>query len=131
MRSTDAHRIVAMADQGYPFGDALIPESFDAHTIIFLVRPPDAPQFSEEQLDRLQEEHLAYLRGLKRRGVLIANGPLTEQTDERFRGVGIYRLPLEQALELALADPMVRAGRLAVDGARWLTQSGTARFGRD
>ena len=79
----------------------------------------------------MQDEHLAYLRGLKRRGVLIANGPLTQQTDERFRGVGIYRLALPDALELARSDPMVRAGRLAVDGARWLTQTGTARFGRD
>jgi uncharacterized protein YciI len=119
-----------MAEPDYPFGDALIPDAFDEHTILFLVRPADAPQFSEEELDQLQVEHLTYLRDLKRRGAIITNGPLTEQTDERLRGVSIYRLPLAEALELARADPMVRAGRLAVDGARWLTQSGTARFGR-
>ena len=113
----------------YPHGDALIPERFDEHTIIFLVRPADSPQFSEEELDRLQVEHLTYLRELKRRGVLITNGPLAEQTDERMRGVSIYGLPLAEALELANADPMVRAGRLEIHGARWWTAAGTARFG--
>jgi hypothetical protein len=39
------------------------------------------------------------------------------------------RYPHGEALELGRADPMVRAGRLAVDGARWATQAGVARFG--
>ena len=72
-----------MAD--YPWGEALIPERFDEHTVLWLVRAPDAPELSEEALDALQVEHLTYLRELKRRGVLIANGPLTEQTDVRMR----------------------------------------------
>jgi uncharacterized protein len=112
----------------YPWGDALIPERFDEHTIVFLVRAPDAPDLGEEELDRLQEQHLTYLRDLKRRGVLIANGPLTEQTDVRMRGISIYGVPLAEALELANADPMVLAGRLRIDGARWLTAAGTAHF---
>lgn len=117
------------ADAPYPHGDALVPASMDEHTVIVLVRPPDAPAFGEEELDRLQAEHLAYLRELMRRGVLIANGPLADQTDERLRGISVYGVPLAEALELARADPMVRAGRLAIEGARWWTPSGTARFG--
>jgi uncharacterized protein len=119
-----------MADAPYPHGDALIPESMEQHTIVFLMRPADVPEFSEEELDRLQAEHLTYLRDLKRRGVLIANGPLDEQTDVRMRGVSIYGASLPEALELARADPMVRAGRLEIHGARWWTQERTARFGR-
>jgi len=38
-------------------------------------------------------------------------------------------VPLTEALELANADPMVRAGRLAIDAARWWTAADTARFG--
>jgi len=114
----------------YPIGDALVPESFDEHTILFLVRPADAPVFTERELDRLQVEHLTYLRDLQRRGLLIANGPLAEQTDERLRGISVYAVGLREALGLANADPMVRAGRLAIEGARWLTAEGTARFGR-
>lgn len=118
-----------MSEAGYPHGESLFPEAFDEHTVVFLVRPPDAPDFDDAELDRLQAEHLAYLRDLARRGVLVANGPLSEQTDERLRGLSIYALPLTEALELARADPMVRAGRLAIDGGRWFTQAGTARFG--
>jgi uncharacterized protein len=118
-----------MSDRPYPFGEALIPDRFDEHTILFLVRRADAPDLGEEELDRLQVEHLTYLRDLKRRGLLITNGPLAEQTDERMRGVSIYGVPLDEALALARADPMVIAGRLEVKGARWWTAEGTARFG--
>ncbi|HJP71023.1 MAG TPA: YciI family protein [Candidatus Limnocylindria bacterium] len=118
-----------MSTEGYPFGDALVPDRFDEHTIVFLVRPDDTPAFTEDELDRLQAEHLTYLRDLQREGVLIANGPLDDQTDHRLRGISIYGVDLSDALELARADPMVRAGRLAIDGARWLTPEGTARFG--
>ena len=109
--------------------DPLIPEAFDEHTIIFLLRSVNPPPFSEEELDRLQVEHLTYLRDLKRRGVLIVNGPLAEQTDQRMRGISIYAVPLAEALELANADPMVLAGRLGIEGARWWTASGTTSFG--
>ncbi|HUF06527.1 MAG TPA: YciI family protein [Candidatus Binatia bacterium] len=120
-----------MSEGRYPHGESLFPEAFDEHTIVFLVRPSDAPDFGAAELDRLQAEHLAYLRELARRGALVANGPLSEQTDSRYRGVSIYALPLAEALERARADPMVRAGRLAIDGGRWATQAGTARFGSD
>ena len=113
----------------FPHGDALIPESFDQHSIIFLIRPADAPDMDDEALDRLQVEHLTYLRDLERRGALIANGPLAEQTDQRMRGISIYAVPLSEALELANTDPMVRAGRLVIHGARWWTAAGTATFG--
>jgi uncharacterized protein YciI len=112
----------------YPWGDALIPERFDEHTVVLLVRSPDAPDLSEEALDALQVEHLTYLRGLKRRGLLIANGPLSEQTDVRLRGMSVYAVGLEEALALARADPMVLAGRLVIEGGRWMTAEGTARF---
>ena len=114
----------------YPHGESLVPERFDEHTVIFLRRPADPPPFSDEELDRLQAEHLGYLRGLQREGVLVANGPLAEQSDERFRGISIYDLPIVEALARANADPMVRAGRLEILGARWWTAEGTARFGR-
>ena len=114
----------------YPDGDELVPESFDEHTLVLLVRPDDAPAFSDDELDRLQVEHLTYLRDLQRRGLILANGPLDDQTQATLRGVTIYAVPLEDALRLAREDPMVRAGRLAIEGARWMSASGTARFGR-
>ena len=113
----------------YPHGNALIPEQFDEHTLILLLRPTDGPDLSEDELTRLQAEHLTYLRDLMRRGVLVANGPLADQTDERVRGISVYALPLAEALALARADPMVLAGRLEIEGGRWWTAAGTAAFG--
>jgi uncharacterized protein YciI len=113
----------------YPHDDELIPDRFDVHTIVFLVRPDDAPVLGEAELDRLQVEHLTHLRDLQRRGLLVANGPLADQTDERLRGISIYAVPLVEALELANADPMVRAGRLEIHAARWWTAADTVRFG--
>lgn len=119
-----------MKPVSYPDGDDLVPERFDEHTIVFLVRPDDAPSFGEEELNRLQAEHLGYLRDLMRDGALLANGPLFEQTDERLRGISIYGVALDEALALANADPMVRAGRLRIDGARWWTASGDVAIRR-
>jgi hypothetical protein len=118
-----------MTETADPLGNQLVPDRFDEHTVIFLVRRPDAPEMAEDELDRLQVEHLTYLRDLVRRGVLIANGPLAEQTDERMRGMSVYALGLDEALALARADPMVLAGRLEIHGARWLTAAGAALFG--
>lgn len=116
---------------GYPDGESLTPERFDEHTIVFLMRPADAPPFSDEELDRLQAEHLMFVRDLQREGVIVANGPLAEQSDERMRGISIYALPLDEALTRANADPMVKARRLEILGARWWTAAGTARFGAE
>jgi hypothetical protein len=41
-------------EDAYPDGDGLIPSGSTSAPVIFLVRPPDAPEFSEEELDRLR-----------------------------------------------------------------------------
>src|ERR671919_2517582 len=40
----------------------------EEHTVVVLRRPADAPSFTEEELDELQELHLAHLEGLRDRG---------------------------------------------------------------
>jgi hypothetical protein len=111
--------------------DGLVPPSFDRHTVVLLLRPTDSPSFSEAELDRLQVEHLGYLRELGARGLLVANGPFDGQRDERLRGMSVYAAPPDEARRLAEADPMVRAGRLAVEVLVWMTAEGAARFPGD
>ena len=108
--------------------DPNIPDAFDVYTMVLLRRPADAPEMSEEALDELQARHLAYRAALKRQGVLVANGPLDQQSDMSMRGLSIYACSLEEAARLSDGDPSVQAGRLAYDVFEWWVAAGTLAF---
>jgi uncharacterized protein len=118
--------------QGYPAGlmprDPNIPDAFDVYTLVLLRRPANAPQMSDDELDALQARHLAYRAELKRQGVLVANGPLGEQSDESLRGLSIFACDLAEAARLSDGDPSVQAGRLAYDVMEWWVAAGTLAF---
>jgi uncharacterized protein YciI len=83
---------------------------------------------SDEALDELQERHLAYRSELRRRGVLVANGPLAEQTDTSMRGLSIFACDLAEAARLSDDDPSVQAGRLAYDLMEWWVAADSVAF---
>jgi hypothetical protein len=101
---------------------------FDRHTLVLLVRRPDAPELTEEEADELQDRHLAFRAELRDRGHLIAGGPLVDQDDERLRGVSIMMCDPETARRLSSEDPAVQAGRLAVQVMTWMVPAGNVRF---
>jgi uncharacterized protein YciI len=100
----------------------------ESYTFVLLRRPDDAPDFPEEELDQLQEQHLAHLDAMRARGVLLAAGPFGDQPDESWRGLCLYRTSIEETRALAEQDPSVRAGRLAVDVFTWCTKKGAVVF---
>jgi uncharacterized protein YciI len=108
--------------------DPNIPDAFDVYTLVLLRRPRDAPQMSDEELDALQARHLAYRADLRRQGVLVVNGPLSEQSDESLRGLSIYACDLEEAARLSDGDPSVQAGRLAYDLMEWWVAADSLAF---
>lgn len=108
--------------------DPNIPDAFDVFTMVLLRRSPDAPEISDEDLDALQARHLAYRAGLRRDGVLVANGPLGEQSDPLMRGLSIYACDLDEARRLSDGDPSVQAGRLVYDVFEWWVAAGTLSF---
>ena len=108
--------------------DPNIPDAFDVYTMVLLRRPADAPAMSDEALDELQARHLAYRAGLRRDGILVANGPLGEQSDTAMRGLSIFACDLDEARRLSDGDPSVRAGRLAYDVFEWWVAAGTLAF---
>jgi uncharacterized protein YciI len=108
--------------------DPNVPDAFDVYTMVLLRRPANAPQLSDAEVDELQARHLAYRAGLKRQGLLVANGPLGEQTDESMRGLSIYACDLAEAARLSDGDPSVQAGRLAYDLFEWWVAAGTLAF---
>ena len=101
---------------------------FDRHTLVLLVRPPDAPELTDEEAAELQDRHLAFRADLRDRGVLVGGGPLVEQDDERLRSIAIMVCDPETARRLRNEDPAVRAGRLAVEVMTWMVPAGNVRF---
>ena len=98
----------------------------EAFELVLLRRPAGAPDYPEAELDRIQREHLAHHARLRDSGQIVTNGPVVEQPDESLRGLTFYRTgSLEQARELAEADPAVRAGRLGVEIMTWYCPPGT------
>jgi uncharacterized protein YciI len=87
----------------------------DGYSFVLLKRGPRAFEYSDEELDRLQEQHLAHLDAMKEQGHLLVAGPFSDQPDETLRGFCLYRTSVEDTRRLAESDPSVRAGRMAVD----------------
>ena len=96
----------------------------DGYSFVLLKRGPRAFEYSDEELDRLQEQHLAHLGAMREQGHLLIAGPFSEQPDEALRGFCLYRTSVEETRRLAESDPSVRAGRMAVDVMGWWTARG-------
>jgi uncharacterized protein len=104
----------------------------EAFELVLLRRPDDATDYPDEEIDRIQREHLAFYARLRASGEVVTNGPVQEPGDPALRGLGFYRTgSIERSRELAESDPAVRAGRLAVDIMTWYCPPGTmSRPGR-
>jgi uncharacterized protein len=105
-----------------------VPASFDVRTIVYLRRGSNPPDLPEDESTALHHAHLAYLAELTERGIIAANGPLLEQSDETMRGMSVYTVDASEARRLAEQDPAVRAGRFRVDVARWAVAAGRVAF---
>ena len=97
----------------------------EAFELVILRRPPDAPSYDRDALERIQREHLTYHDSLRATGLIAANGLVLDQPDDSVRGLAFYRTgSLEEARRLAEQDPAVLAGRLAVEVMTWWCQPG-------
>jgi uncharacterized protein YciI len=97
----------------------------ERYTFVLLRRPPDAPDYPEERLNEIQEQHLAHLGELHARGVLLLSGPFGDQPDESLRGLCVLTTSVDETRELMANDPAVRAGRLVADVMTWWTLPGS------
>ena len=97
----------------------------EAFELVLLSRPASAPDYPDEELDRIQREHLAYLTGLREAGLVVTNGPVDGQPGSSLRGLAFYRTgSLERSRQLAEDDPAVLAGRLSVEITTWYCPPG-------
>ncbi len=73
-------------------------------------------------------DHLAYLAGLEKDGVLAFAGPLSDETGEQMEGMGMLVLraeSFEHARELAANDPMHSSGARTFALRKWLINEGS------
>ncbi len=78
---------------------------------------------SEEEADRIQQEHMANIRELTERGELITAGPFLEDTD--LRGFMIFSTDsVEHARGLFEKDAAIRRGLLLLDLYTWFGPTG-------
>jgi uncharacterized protein YciI len=98
----------------------------EAFELVLLRRPASAPDYPDEELERIQREHLAFHARLRETGQVVTNGPVDGPPDPSLRGLAFYRTgSLEQSRQLAGDDPAVRAGRLTVEIMTWYCPPGT------
>jgi uncharacterized protein len=80
-----------------------------------------------DQLGAILPEHLEYMIGLEKRGVLFASGPLNTALDGPVGdGLTILRAAsLDEARDLALADPFVRNKIRTFEVREWTVMEGS------
>jgi uncharacterized protein YciI len=95
-------------------------------TIYYLGLLLKGPAWTAEEtpeVEALQQAHLAYLDGLRTRGVLVIVGPILD--GGVLRGTGVYKVAsLAEAQALMAADPAVQAGRFAFEVHPWMVHEG-------
>lgn len=86
------------------------------------------PAKATEDVKANLSDHLAYQRQLEEQGVLVLAGPLSDPTGEIMVGAGlvIYRAnSLQEARDLADADPMHTSGARSYTLRKWLVNEGS------
>jgi uncharacterized protein len=101
---------------------------FDLRTLGLLLLEPTSPDFSAEELDRLQDAHLAHLADLYERGDVLAAGPLPGPDDRERRGLIVYGCDPDRAAVIGRSDPMVVARRFRHEVLSWLVPAGVMLF---
>ena len=107
----------------YEDGESLVPIDMTTYFLGLLRRGSTWTPEETDETERIQNEHLAHIRQMFEDGALILAGPFTDGGD--LRGLFLFgTATIEEAQELAAADPAVRAGRLIVEIHPWMVPSG-------
>ena len=86
-------------------------------------RPDRSPHFSKEELETIQQGHLANIRKMGDSGDLVIAGPIEEESD--LRGILIFRTrDADRIRRLVAEDPAIQAGRLKLELYRWRVPRG-------
>jgi uncharacterized protein YciI len=108
-----------------PTTDVMQQNALEQLVFGILMSGPNRSQ-PKAEAEELQKRHLAYMADLHAQGKLILAGPFMD--DGAWRGIVVYRVAgVDEAKQLAAGDPMVKAGRLAIEARPWMTLRGILR----
>ena len=96
------------------------PGGFEMTTyyVALLYRGPKWTPQETPETRAIQDGHMANIQRLAQEGKLLLAGPFTDNGD--LRGIFVFKVgSIEEAQELAAADPAVKAGRLRLDIHPW------------
>lgn len=89
-----------------------------------LLRGDSAEEFTEAELEALQQKHLDNINRLKDEGKVVIAGPFGDDTEKR--GILIFDVATLAEAEAAVkTDPAVQAGRLSYEMHPWWTVKGS------
>jgi uncharacterized protein YciI len=98
--------------------------STDLYYLVFLRPDPARKPLAPADAERLQSAHMANIRGMAERGVLVAAGPFGD-TPPTIGGVFIFKTAsLDEARRIAAQDPTVLEHRNLVDAYPWRGPAG-------
>lgn len=96
---------------------------------IVRLRAPEAPVPDTPDDDLIQAAHLAYLEFQIEQGYILVNGPVRRQDDPKFLGMSIYLVGVDEARQIAMGDPAVKAGWFTPHVDTWLVPSSPVTLG--
>jgi uncharacterized protein YciI len=101
----------------------------DQYYVVLSKKGPNWAPGSTPELEALQRRHLAHKTTMHQAGNLIVAGPVQPEGESDLRGIDIFHFEAFESLEelkaLVEADPVVQAGRLALDYLTWYVPKGT------
>jgi uncharacterized protein YciI len=119
----------ALRAQDKPATAQPVAMQFEPYQVVLLRAGENAEKIPKDELMEIQKQHLAHLQKMGESGKMVIAGPFGDQQDKSFRGMCVYRVgSIDEARELAEADPAVKAGRLKVDVMTWYVEKGYMTF---
>ncbi len=114
----------AFAQREFEYEEDGVIYQMKEYFVVFLKKGPNREAMEPKAAEALQAKHLEYLGKLYHDGIIVMNGPFGDDGD--LRGMSFYSVASkEEAEKLASGDPMVKAGRLAVEVHPWFGAKGT------
>ena len=104
----------------------------DTLTLVLLEDVPADGRFSEEEIQRLANEHLQFIMNMNLAGYLLHAGALVDRrSDPKFTGVGLSRLSEGELRPILEQDPIFEAGLLGLRFTSHVFPKGSIAFARE